>query len=130
MCMFALTVSTAKPKNIKEAMADSAWIEAMQMKLSISFVRTTSLGTRLTTYFGKNVIQANSGFYGKTKRMKIPYDLCRYTAHKSFTIYQMDGENGISLWSIEGGTLYVAQPDGFVDPDHPDKLPSRKLYMD
>nr|GEZ17337.1 integrase, catalytic region, zinc finger, CCHC-type, peptidase aspartic, catalytic [Tanacetum cinerariifolium] len=30
MCMFALTVSTAEPKNIKEAMADSAWIEAMQ----------------------------------------------------------------------------------------------------
>ncbi|GJT63388.1 retrovirus-related pol polyprotein from transposon TNT 1-94 [Tanacetum coccineum] len=29
MCMFALTVSTAEPKNIKEAMADSAWIEAM-----------------------------------------------------------------------------------------------------
>nr|GEX29476.1 integrase, catalytic region, zinc finger, CCHC-type, peptidase aspartic, catalytic [Tanacetum cinerariifolium] len=30
MCMFALTVNTAEPKNIKEAMADSAWIEAMQ----------------------------------------------------------------------------------------------------
>ncbi|GJY09906.1 retrovirus-related pol polyprotein from transposon TNT 1-94, partial [Tanacetum coccineum] len=29
MCMFTLTVSTAEPKNIKEAMADSAWIEAM-----------------------------------------------------------------------------------------------------
>nr|GFD13058.1 hypothetical protein [Tanacetum cinerariifolium] len=29
MCMFALTVSTAEPKNIKEVMADSAWIEAM-----------------------------------------------------------------------------------------------------
>nr|GEV35545.1 integrase, catalytic region, zinc finger, CCHC-type, peptidase aspartic, catalytic [Tanacetum cinerariifolium] len=33
MCMFALTVSTAKPKNIKEAMADSVWIEAMQEEL-------------------------------------------------------------------------------------------------
>ncbi|GKE50710.1 hypothetical protein Tco_1485866 [Tanacetum coccineum] len=33
MCMFALTVSTAEPKNIKEAMADSAWIEAMQDEL-------------------------------------------------------------------------------------------------
>nr|GEY62800.1 retrovirus-related Pol polyprotein from transposon TNT 1-94 [Tanacetum cinerariifolium] len=33
MCMFALTVSTAEPKNIKEAMADSVWIEAMQEKL-------------------------------------------------------------------------------------------------
>nr|GEW38304.1 ribonuclease H-like domain-containing protein [Tanacetum cinerariifolium] len=30
MCMYALTVSPAEPKNIKEAMADSAWIEAMQ----------------------------------------------------------------------------------------------------
>nr|GEW55506.1 Gag-Pol polyprotein [Tanacetum cinerariifolium] len=30
MCMFALTVSRTKPKNIKEAMADSAWVEAMQ----------------------------------------------------------------------------------------------------
>nr|GFC73059.1 hypothetical protein [Tanacetum cinerariifolium] len=33
MCMFTLTVSTAEPKNIKEAMADSAWIEAMQEEL-------------------------------------------------------------------------------------------------
>nr|GFB75162.1 putative ribonuclease H-like domain-containing protein [Tanacetum cinerariifolium] len=33
MCMYALTVSTAEPKNIKEAMADSAWIEATQDEL-------------------------------------------------------------------------------------------------
>nr|GFA70452.1 retrovirus-related Pol polyprotein from transposon TNT 1-94 [Tanacetum cinerariifolium] len=33
MCMFALTVSRSKPKNIKEAMADSAWIESMQEEL-------------------------------------------------------------------------------------------------
>ncbi|GKD41211.1 retrovirus-related pol polyprotein from transposon TNT 1-94, partial [Tanacetum coccineum] len=33
MCMFALTVSIVEPKTIKEAMADSAWIEAMQEEL-------------------------------------------------------------------------------------------------
>nr|GEV66825.1 retrovirus-related Pol polyprotein from transposon TNT 1-94 [Tanacetum cinerariifolium] len=33
MCMFALTVSRIKPKNIKEAMADSAWIESMLEEL-------------------------------------------------------------------------------------------------
>ncbi|GJV96781.1 hypothetical protein Tco_1548358 [Tanacetum coccineum] len=33
MCMFALTVSNAEPKNIKEAMDDHAWIEAMQEEL-------------------------------------------------------------------------------------------------
>nr|GEW34533.1 hypothetical protein [Tanacetum cinerariifolium] len=33
MCMFVLTISTAEPKNIKEAMADSAWFEAIQDEL-------------------------------------------------------------------------------------------------
>nr|GEU84808.1 Gag-Pol polyprotein [Tanacetum cinerariifolium] len=33
MCMFTLTVSRTEPKNIKEAMADSAWIESIQEEL-------------------------------------------------------------------------------------------------
>nr|GFA88891.1 hypothetical protein [Tanacetum cinerariifolium] len=33
MCIFALTVSRTEPKNIKEAMADFAWIESMQEEL-------------------------------------------------------------------------------------------------
>ncbi|GKF62822.1 hypothetical protein Tco_0182876 [Tanacetum coccineum] len=44
MCMFALTLSIVEPKNIKEAMADSAWIEAIQEELH-QFEQTTSLGT-------------------------------------------------------------------------------------
>ncbi|GJY91749.1 retrovirus-related pol polyprotein from transposon TNT 1-94 [Tanacetum coccineum] len=41
MCMFALIVSIVEPKNIKEAMADSAWIEAMQDELHMD--RTNAL---------------------------------------------------------------------------------------
>nr|GEY77826.1 hypothetical protein [Tanacetum cinerariifolium] len=33
MCMYALTVSTMKPNNVKEAMTDPAWIESMQEEL-------------------------------------------------------------------------------------------------
>ncbi|GJV46582.1 ribonuclease H-like domain-containing protein [Tanacetum coccineum] len=33
MCMFALTVSTTEPTNIKEAMVDHAWIKTMQEEL-------------------------------------------------------------------------------------------------
>nr|GFB89658.1 integrase, catalytic region, zinc finger, CCHC-type, peptidase aspartic, catalytic [Tanacetum cinerariifolium] len=33
MCMFALIVSRTEPKNIKETMAESAWIESMQEEL-------------------------------------------------------------------------------------------------
>nr|GEU88791.1 reverse transcriptase domain-containing protein [Tanacetum cinerariifolium] len=35
MCMLALTVSISKSKNIKEAIADSAWIEAMQTLINL-----------------------------------------------------------------------------------------------
>nr|GEW99651.1 hypothetical protein [Tanacetum cinerariifolium] len=33
MCLYALTVSTMEPKNVKEAMTDSTWIESMQEEL-------------------------------------------------------------------------------------------------
>nr|GFC29906.1 hypothetical protein [Tanacetum cinerariifolium] len=33
MCMFALTASQTEPKNIKEAMADSGWIDSIQEEL-------------------------------------------------------------------------------------------------
>nr|GEV69126.1 reverse transcriptase domain-containing protein [Tanacetum cinerariifolium] len=55
MCMYALTVSTAEPKNIKEAMADSAWIEAMQEELS-QFDRL-QVWELVDKPFGKSIIR-------------------------------------------------------------------------
>ncbi|GJU23904.1 retrovirus-related pol polyprotein from transposon TNT 1-94, partial [Tanacetum coccineum] len=44
-----------------------------------------------------------------------------YGAHKSFLIYQMDVKMAFlnGLLKVE---VYVAQPDRFVDPDHPEKV--------
>ncbi|GJZ24775.1 retrovirus-related pol polyprotein from transposon TNT 1-94 [Tanacetum coccineum] len=55
MCMFALTVSIVEPKNIKEAMADSAWIEAMQEELH-QFDRL-QVWELVDKPFGKNIIK-------------------------------------------------------------------------
>ncbi|GKD58274.1 retrovirus-related pol polyprotein from transposon TNT 1-94 [Tanacetum coccineum] len=44
-----------------------------------------------------------------------------YAAHKSFPIYQMDMKMAF-LNDLLKEEVYVAQPDGFVDPDHPDKV--------
>nr|GFA08706.1 retrotransposon protein, putative, unclassified [Tanacetum cinerariifolium] len=44
-----------------------------------------------------------------------------YAAHKSFPIYQMDVKTTF-LNGLLKDEVYVAQPDGFVDPDHPTKV--------
>nr|GFB56995.1 putative LRR receptor-like protein kinase [Tanacetum cinerariifolium] len=44
-----------------------------------------------------------------------------YAAHKSFTIYQMDVRTSF-LYGPLKEEVYVNQPDGFVDPYHPDKV--------
>nr|GEU67440.1 ribonuclease H-like domain-containing protein [Tanacetum cinerariifolium] len=44
-----------------------------------------------------------------------------YAAHKSFTIYQMDVKTAF-LYGPLKEEVYVNQPDGFVDPYHPDQV--------
>nr|GEY31992.1 hypothetical protein [Tanacetum cinerariifolium] len=44
-----------------------------------------------------------------------------YAAHKSFTVYQMDVITAF-LYGPLKEEVYVNQPDGFVDPYHPDKI--------
>ncbi|GJY93188.1 retrovirus-related pol polyprotein from transposon TNT 1-94 [Tanacetum coccineum] len=67
MCMFAITMSTAKPSQIKEAMADHAWIEAMQEK-------------------GSDFEES----FAPVARLEAVRIFVSYNAHKSFPIYQMD----------------------------------------
>nr|GEX20103.1 copia protein [Tanacetum cinerariifolium] len=44
-----------------------------------------------------------------------------YAAHKSFIIYEMDVKTAF-LYGPLKEEVYVNQPDGFVDPYHPDKV--------
>nr|GEU41463.1 putative ribonuclease H-like domain-containing protein [Tanacetum cinerariifolium] len=44
-----------------------------------------------------------------------------YAAHKSFTIYQMDVRTDFLNGPLKE-EVYVAQPDGFIYPDHPEKV--------
>ncbi|GJR95259.1 hypothetical protein Tco_0267433 [Tanacetum coccineum] len=84
MCMFALTVSTAEPKNIKEAMADSAWIEAMQEELH-QFDRL-QVWELVDKPFGKNEegidFEESFALVSRLEAVKI---FVAYATHKSFS---------------------------------------------
>nr|GEY28305.1 Gag-Pol polyprotein [Tanacetum cinerariifolium] len=120
MCMCALTMSTAEPKNIKEAMADSAWIEAMQDELhQFDILQVWEL---IDKPFGKTEegIDFEESFspVGRLKAVRI---FIAYATHISFPIYQMDVKTVFRNRPLKK-EVYVTQPDGFVDPDHPIKV--------
>ncbi|GKA40763.1 hypothetical protein Tco_0733356 [Tanacetum coccineum] len=115
MCMFALTVSTAELKNIKEEMVDSAWIEAMQEELH-QFDR---LGTPKGHAQEEGIDFEES--FAPVARLEAVQIFVAYAAHKSFPIYQMYMKMAFLNGPLKE-EVYVAQPDGFVDPDHPEKV--------
>nr|GFC10022.1 integrase, catalytic region, zinc finger, CCHC-type, peptidase aspartic, catalytic [Tanacetum cinerariifolium] len=53
-------------------------------------------------------------------RLEAVWIFIAYVAHKSFPIYQMDVKMTFLNVPLKE-KVYVAQPDGFVDPDHPEK---------
>ncbi|GKA92695.1 gag-pol polyprotein [Tanacetum coccineum] len=126
MCMFALTVSIVEPKNIKEAMADSAWIEAMQDELH-QFDRL-KVWELVDKPFGKMIIKLKwkkgvdfEPTFAPVARLESIGIFVPYAAHKSFPIYQMDVKTAFLNGPLKE-EVYVAQPEGFVDPDHPEKV--------
>nr|GFB56688.1 retrovirus-related Pol polyprotein from transposon TNT 1-94 [Tanacetum cinerariifolium] len=152
MCMFALTVSRNEPKNIKEAMADSTWIESMQEelrpfdRLDVWELVDRPLCTNVINlkWLWKNkrdeentVIRNKSRLVAKGYAQKEGVDFeesfapvarleairlfIAYAAHMSFTIYQMEVKTTF-LYGPLKEEVYVNQPDGFVDPYHPDKV--------
>ncbi|GJR83267.1 gag-pol polyprotein [Tanacetum coccineum] len=91
--MFALTVSTSKSTNIKKAMADHACIEAMQEELHQ--FDTLKVWELVDKPFGK-----------------ILRDIVRN---------RMDVKTAFNNGLLKE-EVYVSQLDGFVDPDHPEKV--------
>nr|GEZ79705.1 retrovirus-related Pol polyprotein from transposon TNT 1-94 [Tanacetum cinerariifolium] len=138
--------------NLHEAMADSAWIESMHEelhqfdRLDVWELVDRPLCTNVITlkWLWKNkrdeentVIRNKSRLVAKGYAQKEGVDFeesfalvarleavrlfIAYDAHKSFTVYQMDVKTAF-LYSPLKEEVYVNQPDGFVDPYHPDKV--------
>nr|GEX53831.1 retrovirus-related Pol polyprotein from transposon TNT 1-94 [Tanacetum cinerariifolium] len=128
MCMFALTVSTAESKNIKEVMADSAWIEAMQEELH-QFNRLQDKDQTVIRNKARIVAKGYAQEEGidfkesfaPVAHLEAVQIFVAYAAHKSFLIYQMVVKTAFLNGPLKE-EVYVAQPDGFVDPDHPEKV--------
>nr|GEU32673.1 retrovirus-related Pol polyprotein from transposon TNT 1-94 [Tanacetum cinerariifolium] len=115
MCMYALTVSTMEPKNVNEAMTDPAWIDSMQEEL-LQFKRLDSCLV-VRGYRQEEGIDFEESF-ALVARMEAIRIFLAYAAHKSFSVFQMDVKTAFLHGSLKED-VYVCQPEGFIDADHP-----------
>nr|GEZ67567.1 retrovirus-related Pol polyprotein from transposon TNT 1-94 [Tanacetum cinerariifolium] len=152
MCMFALTVSRTKKKNIKEATADSTWIESMQEELH-QFDRL-DVWELVDRPLCKNIInmkwlwknkrnEENTIIRNKSRLVAKGYaqnegvdfeesfaPVARLEAVQLFIAYA--AHKSFIVYQMDVKTtflygplkeeVYINQPDGFVDTYHPDKV--------
>nr|GEU72732.1 retrovirus-related Pol polyprotein from transposon TNT 1-94 [Tanacetum cinerariifolium] len=149
ICMYALTMSTIEPKNVKEAMTDPAWIESMQEEL-LQFKRLdvwvlvpapdNNKPLTLKWLFKNKHDEENTVIRNKSRlvvrgyrqeegldfeesfasvsKMEAIEIFLAYAAHKSFTVFQMDVKTAFLHGTLKED-VYVCQPEGFIDVDHP-----------
>nr|GEU54437.1 hypothetical protein [Tanacetum cinerariifolium] len=99
MCMFALTKNKHDEENTvirnKSCLMDKGYAQKERVDFEESFAPVARL---------------------EAVRLFITH-----AAHKSFTVYQMDIKTSF-LYGPLKEEVYVNQPDGFIDPYHPDKV--------
>nr|GFA80942.1 retrovirus-related Pol polyprotein from transposon TNT 1-94 [Tanacetum cinerariifolium] len=152
VCMYALTVSIIKPKNINEAMADHSWIESMQDELNqFERLQVWALVPRLE---GKNIIALkwlwknkcdakNIVVRNKTRLLAKGYrqeegidleesfsPVARLEAVRMFIAYA--AHKNITIFQMDFKTaflngplkeeVYVSQHEGFIDPEFPNHV--------
>nr|GEZ17569.1 retrovirus-related Pol polyprotein from transposon TNT 1-94 [Tanacetum cinerariifolium] len=149
MCIYTLTVRTMEPKNVKEAMIDPAWIESMQeellqfkrMDVWVLVPTPDNISPLTLKWIFKNkndeentIIQNKSRLVVRGYRQEEGLDFeesftpiarmeairifLAYVAHKSFTVFQMDVKTAFLHGTLKED-VYVCQPEGFIDADHP-----------
>ncbi|GKA19041.1 retrovirus-related pol polyprotein from transposon TNT 1-94 [Tanacetum coccineum] len=126
MCMFALTVSTTEPTNIKKAMVDHEWIKAIHDELhQFDGLKVWEL---VDNPFRKTMIKLK--WLWKNKKDEDNIVICNKARFIAKGYAQEEGihfeESFAPIACLEAVRIfeevYVAQPDEFIDPDHLEKV--------
>ncbi|GJS53868.1 retrovirus-related pol polyprotein from transposon TNT 1-94, partial [Tanacetum coccineum] len=109
MCMFALTVKRNQAKMVMEEQKDE------DQTIIRNKARLVAKG-----YAQEEGIDFEESF-APVARLEAVRIFVAYAAHKSFPIHQMDVKTAFLNGPLKE-EVYVTQPDGFVDPEHPEKV--------
>nr|GFA78853.1 hypothetical protein [Tanacetum cinerariifolium] len=136
MCMYALTVSTMEPDSMQEEL-----LQFKRLDVWVLVPAPDNISPLTLKWLFKNkhdeeqmVIRNKSrlvvrGYrqeegnnfeesFAPVARMEAIRIFLAYVAHKSLTVFQMDVKTAFFHGSLKED-VYVCQPEGFIDADHP-----------
>ncbi|GJV00258.1 putative ribonuclease H-like domain-containing protein [Tanacetum coccineum] len=151
-CPFACFLSQFEPRKVSEALEDGSWVEAMQEELlqfklqQVWVLVDLPTGAKVigTKWVYRNkkdergvVVRNKARLVAQGHRQEegIDYDevfapvarieairlFLAFASFMGFIVYQMDVKSAFLYGTIDE-EVYVSQPPGFVDPEHPTKV--------
>ncbi|GJY78790.1 retrovirus-related pol polyprotein from transposon TNT 1-94 [Tanacetum coccineum] len=102
-CLYNSVLSKVEPKNFKSVITEDCWFQAMQDEIH-KFDRLQGIDFKES--------------FAPVARIEAIRIFIANAANKNMTIYQMDVKTTFLNGELKE-EVYVSQPEGFVDPDHP-----------
>ncbi|GJV45272.1 putative ribonuclease H-like domain-containing protein [Tanacetum coccineum] len=139
-CLFACFLSQFEPRRVSEALEDGSWVEAMQEEL-LQF-KLQQVWVLVDLPNGAKVIDKKKGLTMMRYPLLTRYDevfapvarieairlFLAFASFMGFIVYQMDVKSAFLYGTIDE-EVYVSQPPGFVDPDHPTKKKIKDIML-
>ncbi|GJU80423.1 putative ribonuclease H-like domain-containing protein [Tanacetum coccineum] len=125
-CLFVCFLSQEEPKRVSQALRDPTWVEAMQEELlqfKLQKVWILVIYLKVTRAIGHTQEEGidYDEVFAPVARIEAIRLFLAYASYMGFMVYQMDVKSAFLYGQIEE-EVYVCQPPGFEDPDHPDKV--------
>ncbi|GJT09623.1 putative reverse transcriptase domain-containing protein [Tanacetum coccineum] len=109
-----------EPKKIYEALQDDSWVQAMQEELLQFKLQQVWVFVDLPYGIKEEGIDYDEVF-ALVARIEAIRLFLAFASFMGFIVYQMDVKSSFLYGTIDE-EVYVSQPAGFVDPDHPKKV--------
>ncbi|KAI3773949.1 hypothetical protein L1987_48488 [Smallanthus sonchifolius] len=124
--MFSCFISQAESKNIKAALLENSWVEAMQEELQqFSKLHVWNLvdlpKNKVPIGFYQEEMIDYEEVFAPVARLEAIRMFLAYAAYMDFTVHQMDVISAFLYVKVQE-EVYVKQPPGFIDPNFPDRV--------
>ncbi|GKD14832.1 putative ribonuclease H-like domain-containing protein, partial [Tanacetum coccineum] len=127
-CYYDAFLTSVEPKNYKDALTQTCWIEAIQEELNeferLEVWELVPHRKKVGSFNFKNGFYKGIDFeesFALVARLDAIRIFLAYAAHMNMIVYQMDVKT-VFLNGIMREEVYVSQPGGFVDQDNPNHV--------